>query len=242
VRDRAETLRVSIEDPAAYAARAFREALEARGIVVDGPSLARHRRRNEVSDLKQGTESPGPEGVQLARRVSAPLIENLRIMMKESQNLHAEMALREVARVRRGVGSLEAGLEELKAFLTEAAVEPETYDLTDASGLSRLNLATPAAIVDLLRYMYASPARESWISLLPVAGREGTLSDRFTGGAAAGRIYAKTGTLTHVHAMSGYAKRADGKWLAFSILVNNAYGPAADIRGVMDRICTLMVE
>jgi serine-type D-Ala-D-Ala carboxypeptidase/endopeptidase (penicillin-binding protein 4) len=242
LRDRSEILRLAIEDPAAYAAAAFREALEARGIAVDGAAVPRHRYPNEVPDLKKGSEGAGPAGVELARRVSAPLIEDLRITVKDSQNLHAEMAIRAVARARRGVGSLEAGLEELKAFLTEAGVEPETYSFTDASGLGRLNLVTPAAVVGLLRYMYGSPARDNWLSLLPVAGREGTLSDRFGEGPAAGRIYAKTGTLAHVNAMSGYARRGDGKWLAFSILVNNANAPAADIRGAMDRICTLMVE
>jgi serine-type D-Ala-D-Ala carboxypeptidase/endopeptidase (penicillin-binding protein 4) len=242
LRDRSEILRLAIEDPAAYAAQAFREALEARGVAVDGAATPRHRYPNEIPDLKTGAEGSGPAGVELARRVSAPLLEDLRITLKESQNLHAEMALLAVARARRKVGSLEAGLEEMKAFLTEAGVEPETYSFTDASGLGRLNLVTPAAVVGLLRFMYGSPARDNWISLLPVAGREGTLSDRFAEGSAAGRIYAKTGTLAHVNAMSGYARRGDGKWLAFSILVNNANAPAADIRGAMDRICTLMVE
>jgi D-alanyl-D-alanine carboxypeptidase/D-alanyl-D-alanine-endopeptidase (penicillin-binding protein 4) len=139
------------------------------------------------------------------------------------------------------VGSLEAGLEELKAFLTEAAVEPETYDLTDASGLSRLNLATPAAIVDLLRYMYASPMRANWLSLFPIAGRDGTLSSRFGDRAVAGRLLAKTGSMTHVTTLSGYGKRSDGLWLAFSILVNN-HDRDPEIRGVVDRICTLIVE
>jgi D-alanyl-D-alanine carboxypeptidase/D-alanyl-D-alanine-endopeptidase (penicillin-binding protein 4) len=243
LRSRGQSMSLAIEDPAAYAALAFKEALEARGVAVAGSAAHRHRFPNEIPDLKRGADANAEQpGVELARRTSAPLIEDLRITLKDSQNLHAEMALRAVARARRGVGSLDAGLEEMKAFLTDAGVEPETYSFTDASGLGRLNLVTPAAVVDLLRFMYNSPARDNWLSLLPIAGRDGTLSDRFGDGAAAGRIYAKTGTLTHVHAMSGYARRRDGSWLAFSILVNNANGPVAGIRGVMDRICTLMVE
>jgi D-alanyl-D-alanine carboxypeptidase/D-alanyl-D-alanine-endopeptidase (penicillin-binding protein 4) len=151
------------------------------------------------------------------------------------------MALRAVGRSRRGVGSREAGLEELQAFLGEAGIEPNAFSFADGSGLTRLNLATPAAVVNLLRYMYASPSRDDWISLLPVGGQDGTLSERL-GGAAAGRIYAKTGTLSHVSALSGYAKRAGGGLLAFSILVNNYAAEATAIRSVMDRICTLMVE
>ena len=65
--------------------------------------------------------------------------------------------------------------------------------------------------------MYAGPQRENWISLLPVGGQDGTLSLRFGGSAAASRIHAKTGSLAHVNALSGYALRANGEWLAFSI-------------------------
>ena len=82
---------------------------------------------------------------ELARLVSAPLIEDLRITAKVSQNLHAEMALRAVARARRNVGSFEAGQEELKAFLTEIGVNPGAYNFMDGSGLARLNLVTPCA-------------------------------------------------------------------------------------------------
>jgi putative FmdB family regulatory protein len=73
--------------------------------------------------------------------------------------------------------------------------------LIDGSGLSRLDLVTPAAVVKLLHYMYASGERENWISMLPVGGVDGTLATRFTEGPAAGRIHAKTGSLSHVSAL-----------------------------------------
>ena len=90
--------------------------------------------------------------------------------------------------------------------------------------------------------MYGAPARENWISLLPVGGQDGTLSSRFGDGAAAGRVHAKTGSLSHVSALSGYAHRLGGNWIAFSILVNNYNAHTADVRSVMDRICNLIVE
>jgi D-alanyl-D-alanine carboxypeptidase/D-alanyl-D-alanine-endopeptidase (penicillin-binding protein 4) len=170
------------------------------------------------------------------------LIEDLRITDKVSQNLHAELALRAVGRARRNLGSLEAGVAEIKTFLAEAGIDPEAYNLADGSGLARLNLVTPATVVKLLRYMYASPARDNWISLLPVGGQDGTLSARFGESAVAGRVRAKTGTLAHVSALSGYVQRPEGGWVAFSILVNNYNGRAAEVRGVMDRICALIME
>jgi D-alanyl-D-alanine carboxypeptidase/D-alanyl-D-alanine-endopeptidase (penicillin-binding protein 4) len=141
------------------------------------------------------------------------------------------------------VGSFEAGMAEMKTFLAEAGIDPAGYNLLDGSGLSRLDLVTPSTALKLLRYMYHSPAREQWISILPVAAQDGTLSSRFGGTAAAGRLYAKTGTLSHVSALSGYLHRRGGAWVAFSILVNNYGGQtAAEVRGIIDRICTLILE
>ncbi len=230
----AEVLTLAVEDPAEYAASALRQALENRGVVVHGRVTAQHR--------AGGQRWTAPAGLELAWRGSAPLIEDLRITAKVSQNLHAELALRAVARQRRAEGSREAGLEELKAFLGEIGIDPASYEFHDGSGLSRLDLVTPAAIIQLLRAMYGSPRREQWISLLPAGGQDGTLDTRFAEGPAAGRIHAKTGTLTHVSALSGYAQRPDGAWLAFAILVNNHGGHTAEVRGIIDRICTLIVE
>ena len=250
LKDRGQDMLLGIEDPALYAAKALRELLEQRGIAVAGRAVARHLYPYEAASLMQALEtlsdtsrdSGTDNGTELARHTSAPFLEDLRITDKVSQNLHAEMALRAVARARRNIGSFEAGREEMRAFLGEVGVEADAYTLFDGSGLSRLDLVPPAAVVKLLRYMYRPPARANWISLLPVGGQDGTLASRFGDGAVAGRIHAKTGSLSHVSALSGYAERRGGRWVAFSVLVNNYNGPAADVRGVMDRICALIME
>ena len=149
---------LGIDDPALYAALALRNALEERGVAVEGAAEARHEFPNQVDDAAQRVEAPAPpEGVELAERVSAPFLEDLRITDKVSENLHAEMALRAVASERRNIGSLEAGLDELKTFLDEVGIAPESYNIHDGSGLARLNLVSPSAVVKLLRYMYGSP-------------------------------------------------------------------------------------
>jgi serine-type D-Ala-D-Ala carboxypeptidase/endopeptidase (penicillin-binding protein 4) len=239
---RAEDLLLGIEDPAEFAAMALRQALESRGITVDGKAIAHHLFPIEVADLTQGPAPEAAAGIELARRISAPLLEDLRITDKVSQNLHAELALRAVARARRNIGSREAGLAELKDFLADAGVEPDQYGINDGSGLSRQNLVTPATVVKLLRFMYQSPARANWISLLPVGGQDGTLSNRFAEQSLTGRVHAKTGSVAHVSALSGYFQRAGGHWVAFSILVNNFNRPAGEIRAVMDRICASIME
>ena len=240
--DPGDTEVVGIDDPALYAAAVLRDDLVRRGITVGGKVRALHLYPNQILDLVNGP-APAPDaGVELARRDSAPLVEDLRITDKISQNLHAEMALRAVARARRQIGSREAGIAEEEAFLDEIGVDRGSYTFLDGSGLSRQDLVSPTAVVQLLQYMYRSPAREAWIGLLPVAGEDGTLHSRFAGTAAAGRIFAKTGSLSHVAALSGYARRRNGQMLAFSILVNNFNGPAADLRAAIDHVCTLMLE
>jgi D-alanyl-D-alanine carboxypeptidase/D-alanyl-D-alanine-endopeptidase (penicillin-binding protein 4) len=248
--DHGQDVLLGIEDPALYAAMALGELLEQRGITVTGQAAARHQYAHDVAELApaptpapaQNPAAPPGAAIELARHTSAPFLEDLRITDKVSQNLHAELALRAVARARRNLGSFEAGWEELKTFLDEAGIDPGAYNLLDGSGLSRLNLVTPSAVVKLLGYMFNSPARGNWISLLPVGGQDGTLSARFADTPAAGRIHAKTGSLSHVSALSGYVQRLDGRWIAFSVLVNNYNGSAADVRAIMDRLCALIME
>ena len=240
--DPGEVETLGIDDPALYAAYALRDCLAQQGIAIRGEARARHLFPNQVADLEKGP-APDPEmGVELARRESEPLVEDLRITAKVSQNLHAEMALRAVARARRGIGSREAGLAEMRMFLAEAGIAPAGYTFSDGSGLSRLDLVSPSAVTGLLTYVYRSALRDPWLSLLPVSGQDGTLHARFAGSRAAGRIWAKTGTLSHVSALSGYARRANGQMLAFSILVNNYNGRSADVTAAIDHICELMVE
>ena len=225
---------LAIHDPALYAAVALRDALARRGVAIRGEAMARH--------ALPGQSREPTTGFELARRDSAPLLDDLRVTAKVSQNLHAELILRAVARARRGAGSVEAGIEEMRAFLKEIGVTPAEYLPTDGSGLSRKNLVTPIALVKLLQFMYRSPHREDWLSLLPIGGEDGTLKLRLRNTAAAGRIHAKTGSLTHVSSLSGYAERRDGTMLVFSFLSNNQDAAPAEVRAVLDKICVLITE
>jgi len=231
---RTVTMSLASGDPALNAARALREALLDRGVAVRGRAVARHRRRGE--------QAPPPQPFEIARIASPPLIEILRTIDKESQNLYAEMVLREVSRVRTGNTGRTDALDERKAFLAECDISAPEYSLKDGSGLARQNLVTPNAVVMLLTHMYGSANRAAWLSLLPVGGRDGTLASRFGGDPRASRISAKTGSLDGVSALSGYAQRSNGRRVAFSILVNNFNGEASEIRSVMDRIALLLAR
>lgn len=229
-----ESWLLAIDDPAQFAAVALSDALSRRGVAVSGRPVARHRFAAEASDRT-------PVRVELARRVSPPLVEILQVTNKESVNLYAEMVLREVARARRGLGSVRGGLEELAGFLKESGVPERQCSLVDASGLSTSDLVAPRAFTALLAFMRRSAHRDAWMSLLPVAGQDGTLSQRFTSLPPNVHIVAKTGTTTHVSALAGYI-RTGSDTLAFSILVNNFTAPVSEIRQITDKIVVLLTQ
>ncbi len=233
---------LAVRDPALHAAAMFDSILRRRGVTVREPPRTKHLEPGEAGDLTQASAPRAPEGVELARRTSPPLFEVLKIINKVSQNLYAELMLREVGRVRRNIGSRAAGLVELEAFLREAGISREEYYFEDGSGLSRLNLVTPEAVVKLLVYMYLSPDRDGWLETLPIGGEDGTLSHRFRGAGVASKLFAKTGTLTHVSALAGYLETAPGSHLAFSVLVNNSGVPAASMRRFIDELVGLLGE
>lgn len=155
---------------------------------------------------------------------------------KVSQNLHAEILLREVGFVRRNLGTLAAGLLEMDDFLAAAGIDSEQHHLRDGSGLSGNALVTPEAIVKLLLFLYRSPLRDQFMGLLPVGGEDGSLRLRFKGHKEARGIHAKTGTLSDVHALSGYAESQQHGPIAFSFVVNNVNGDGLKVTQLLDRL------
>jgi D-alanyl-D-alanine carboxypeptidase/D-alanyl-D-alanine-endopeptidase (penicillin-binding protein 4) len=228
---------VAVDDPALFAACALYDALARRGVSIRGRPVARHR---AVS------EDPWPvEGDVIATRMSPPLVEMLQVVEKVSQNLHAELMLREVARVTRVSGTRESGLQELSAWLAGIGIKTEEWRAEDGSGLSRNDQVSPRAVTRLLSAMAASKNAAVWVSLLPVGGEDGTLEHRLccvSDATAARQVRAKTGTLSRAIALSGYADSRTRGRLAFSILVNNFSAPPAEVRAWVDKIALTLVD
>jgi D-alanyl-D-alanine carboxypeptidase/D-alanyl-D-alanine-endopeptidase (penicillin-binding protein 4) len=170
--------------------------------------------------------------------------------LKPSQNLYTELILRTLGRVVPTPPGLpianrtseEAGLEIVKTFLKEAGVNTSGLALTDGSGLSRNDMITAEASVQLLTYMsrhrYAVVFREA----LPIAGVDGTLRNRMKGTPAENNVRAKTGSLSSAASLSGFLTTAAGENLAFSIMVNN-YPMDTDVRSIcIDPIAVLLAS
>ena len=218
-----EVLRLAIDDPAHYAAWRFKTLLEARGVRVAGAVSARHRPLTPADDPKLRNGAPAlraPEPEPLARLVPPPLIQDLSHINKVSQNLHAELMLRRVAR-EKGSGSIADGVAAIRTMLEQAGVPRPAYDFSDGSGMSTYNRAAPRGVVAMLRWISAQPWGPAWRETLPIAGVDGTLSKRFKGTPLEGRLFAKTGSLNATNALSGYMIGASGRTLLFSAYAND---------------------
>jgi serine-type D-Ala-D-Ala carboxypeptidase/endopeptidase (penicillin-binding protein 4) len=224
---------LAVEDPANFAAQLFRSLLEKRGVAVGGHSRTHHTELAKLSTITVTTTASAGGGgdrvpqnqfaqpLVLASYESQPFGLDLRVINKVSQNLHAELTLRLLGHEKGAGGTIESGLEVLHGFLAQAGIQSDEYVFYDGSGLSRQNLVTPHAIVKLLKYVALQPFYQSFQDTLPVAGVDGSLADRFRNSVARGKVTAKTGSLGHVNALSGYAHTTSGEAVVFSVICNN---------------------
>ncbi len=244
---------LAIEDPAEFAAALFRQLLEVRGIAVYGKQKTRHTELSSLSTLTvtasaaaRGGDEPSRafqnQPLVLANYQSKPLIEDVRVINKVSQNLHAEILLRLLGREKGTAGTVEGGLEVLRGFLNQAGITGDQYAFYDGSGLSRQNLVTPQAVVQLLRYADSQPWGPSFRDTLPLSGTDGSLSNRFKDVDVQGRVHAKTGSLGGVKTLSGYATTNHGDRVAFSILSNNFNLPDKRINETIDNIVAEILD
>lgn len=241
---------LAIEDPAEYAVIALRQMLLAHGIEVTGVARAKHRLSADTQDFRAEVDQPlvlhpltlstiqPPAGINrvLATHVSPPFEQDIAVTNKVSQNLHAELFLRLLGRLEGGDGSIAQGTRVVRQFLIDAGVDPGEFIFYDGSGLSPQDLITPRAITHLLTYANRQSWGAAWRASFPVGGVDGTLAGRFTDLALKGKVFAKTGTLSEVNALSGYLVAASGRTVAFSILSNN-HAPTGDAaRLAIDKI------
>lgn len=135
-----------------------------------------------------------------------------------SDNFFAEMLIKLLGAKLGGAGTTAAGAAVVAKFAREHG---SGVHAVDGSGLTRSNRASPQQVVDLLLAMRGTPVGEDFVGDLALAGHEGTVAERMHGTAADGRCRTKTGTLTGVSNLSGYCFNADGRTMAFSILMGS---------------------
>jgi len=204
----------ALPDPNLFAARAFRKELAEEGISVLGTTRSttdslryRHARQSEP----------------LAEARSRPLRDWIFPILNTSQNLYAEMLVKQLGRQFGLAGSWREGLMVERRFLIDSiGIDSTLFALADGSGLSASNLVAPVALTRLLQFMRRHPRyADSFAPGLPRSGLPGSLKSRFLGTPIEGRVRAKTGSIARVNTLSGYLELADGRTLTFSVQANH---------------------
>ncbi|HEY0322259.1 MAG TPA: D-alanyl-D-alanine carboxypeptidase/D-alanyl-D-alanine-endopeptidase [Pyrinomonadaceae bacterium] len=239
------SVRISVHNPALWAAKLFREELRARGIAVDGETKT-------IDDRVAPDQRFDPQrAVELAFVNSKSLGEIARATNKFSINLNAELILRTLGRERRDAapdpdpvrmrirGDDEAGTSFIRLWLERNGIQTAGLSLHDGSGLSRLDIVTPEATAQLHAAIAQTRSATVFRDSLPVAGRDGTLAGRLA--VTGGRVQAKTGTLSYNNSLSGYVLAADDEPFAFAIICNDETAKGSSIT-VIDAIARLLAD
>jgi serine-type D-Ala-D-Ala carboxypeptidase/endopeptidase (penicillin-binding protein 4) len=199
------------DDPAVYAAAELTRLLIERGVAVDG---------------LPGHSDPPPDATNVASVTSPPLADIIGAMLRSSQNLTAELLVREVGARASNQGTTTAGTQAVAARLAALGLPTEGLVMLDGSGLARDDRATCALLLGAL-HLGARPAFAALWTGLPVAGESGTLAPSFVGTPLQGKLRAKTGSLDGVTGLVGLLDLKTH--LEFSLLAN---GPFPEVAGI----------
>jgi D-alanyl-D-alanine carboxypeptidase/D-alanyl-D-alanine-endopeptidase (penicillin-binding protein 4) len=204
---------VTVPDPVRYFGAGLVTALAEEGIRVEG-------------SLKPVEQLPSLVWERVAVHRS-DLLSAVRVTNKRSQNFYAESLAKHLGALRCGHGSWQEGVRAISEFATGLGIPRGSFTMSDGSGMSRENRFAPRHLTLLLRHMFFHPAGTEFAQSLPYSGEDlGSWERRMAEPPYRGNVFAKTGTLEGVSALSGYAKAVSGKAYAFSILLNRVGGNA----------------
>lgn len=225
----------AFEDPATFARTAFIEALGRAGVTVAGDPVA----KNSTASL--GEPAAVDALASVAELQSLPLEEEATYVLKVSYNRGAQTTICLLA-VAAGSDDCDDGLARAAELWAAAGLDITGASLIDGSGLDG-NLVTPANQTELQMIMATRPDAARWRGTLPILGVDGSLAAVQSDSPAAGKVFAKTGSLVDgdlfngryrlaTKALGGVMDTESGRHLAFTIIVNQGFYP--DITGVFD--------
>lgn len=173
------------------------------------------------------------EGETLLLRYNSPLnTEMLRTMMFKSDNLIAEATIRALSPGQ----SRDVAIKRELAFLEKCGVSTDFIKIADGSGLARIDRVTPKFITDVLTFMAKSNYSDTYVSLFPKAGQEGTVKNFLKGTILTGKLALKSGSMNGVHCYAGYKLDNNGKPThTIVIIVNNFFCSRDALRKEMQR-------
>jgi serine-type D-Ala-D-Ala carboxypeptidase/endopeptidase (penicillin-binding protein 4) len=209
------------DDPPRDAAAVLTALLRARGVTVGGEPAA-------------GAVTNGSR--ELAAVESPTIGELVSAMLQDSDNGTAELLLKELGLRRKGVGSSSAGAAVVNETLAGLGLPMGSVVVHDGSGLDHGDRITCRLLASILaRADQNGPIARG----LPIAAQTGTLAKRFLGTSVAGRLRAKTGSITGVASLAGFVDGRDGRLTFAQVL--NGIGTYADARRVQDSLGAALV-
>lgn len=220
-------IEVSIDNPALYFANVLYEYLSDNNIRING-NIIEHTIEDNNLDY-----SPF---YLMAMNQGETIEEIIKQINSKSDNLYSEILLKLIGKEKTGVGSIHKGLEQIHKLAEDIGIPSSGLKLYDGSGLSRLNLISPSAIIRLLNYVAAQKDFNTFRSSLSRPNEKGTLKNRFKGTNAEKKIWAKTGSMNYVNNIAGYIISNDGEMFSFAICFNNYTTPSSTIRNIQDLI------
>lgn len=222
---------VAVANPTIFFTGELRQALLRHGIAVDGTAV----------DIDQESDrARASEGTVLLVDQSAPLREIATEMLAWSINLYAESLV--VALDRTAPGGTAEGVAMLRAVLDELGVPADGYTTRDGSGLSRNDYMSAETLVAALAAAWREPSlRDGLLQVLPATGGPGMLERRLTGTPAAGRVHAKSGSMSNVRGLTGIVETTAGEPLAFAFLSNGFDVRGSEIDARVDELLLALV-
>jgi D-alanyl-D-alanine carboxypeptidase/D-alanyl-D-alanine-endopeptidase (penicillin-binding protein 4) len=231
---RTAAVKLAIDEPEHLFSACVEEALAKRGV----------RRVPMTLEAPAPLRPPTPE--PLVTLVSPPLSELVKVTNKESLNLYAERLGLRFTRERKGAETYTALRTAMGDELTRRGIPLRDLRPVDGSGLSRYNMATARGLVRLLFTSLREPYGDALVDSLPVAGQDGTLASRPVTPVTAGRIRAKTGTLSGQRCFVGVVDRPgdpEHPRVVFALMLGNMdEGTALPSSEVFDRFAAALVE
>jgi D-alanyl-D-alanine carboxypeptidase/D-alanyl-D-alanine-endopeptidase (penicillin-binding protein 4) len=224
----------ALPDPNLFAAQALRQALAEKGISVLGTT------RSTVDSLEYQSLRQQPPLLQIESR---PLRDWIFPVLNTSQNLFAELLLKQLGRLYGSGGSWAGGLEVERRFLVDSmGIDSTQFNVQDGSGLSSDNLVSPLAFTRMLRFIRNHPGWSTFAAGLPQSGRVGSLRNRFKSTPIEGRVWAKTGSISRVNTLSGFFETRAGRRYFFSVQANHHTLPGRTILAQIDSVVVAMAR
>lgn len=219
------------DNPTLFAAAVFRHRLREAGINLGGTARI-IMNRNVV---------PAPVSDTVIAYYDSPsMADMVKTMMKQSNNHFAEQLFVAVSAAKTGKGGYTESRRLENELLKKAGVDVRNVQFGDGCGLSESNQVTPEQTSKLLSYMLNHPTAQAFVDSMAIGGVDGTLRGRMQSEGLKGKVYAKTGFINQVSALSGYYFKAPGETFIFSILVNNIPGGPGGARAGQEQVLQVL--